>query len=144
VNALAPAATDSNNAGFTVRLFDDTTEEGVGFDLLIPSGAANVVVRLISRAETAPGATQTVQPALYTRRLPDNAAVTAWSAAVLMATISIPTNENWQYDSETFTLAALSLVAGQVAQFELTRKGTAGGDTLTGDWTLFAVIIEIT
>ena len=38
VNALAKAAADSNNAGLTIRAFDDTTEEGVGFQILTALG----------------------------------------------------------------------------------------------------------
>lgn len=142
VNALAPASADSNNSGLTVRLFDDTTEEGVGFIAHIPPGVTNMTLRFRSRAETAPPAARTVGLNLYVREAPDNAAVEAWSAGTQLTDIDVPANENFQYDSQTLTLASLGLVAGRVAQFELTRINPTGGTELTGDWALLAVGVE--
>lgn len=136
VNALAPAAADSANNGLVVRRFDDTTEEGVGFTIKIPSTATNIIFEFSSRAETAPGASKQVRPKIYKRGIPDNAAVEAWSAGTLMTPIDIPTNANFQYDSQTITLATLGLTAGRVTQFELTRLGADASDTLVGDWDL--------
>lgn len=142
VNALAPAVADSNNNGLTVRLFDDTTEEGVGFQIPIPSGATNIILEFVSRAETAPGAAATVGLNLYNRGIPDNAAVEAWSAATQLTDIDIPTNENFQVDSQTITLASLGITAGELTQFELTRTDPSGGTELTGDWTLLNVKVS--
>jgi hypothetical protein len=136
VNALAPAAADSNNAALTVRLFDDSTEEGVGWQVNVPTGATNLILRLKSRAETAPGAAADVVLHLYSREIPDNAAVGAWSAAFHTTPVSLPTNEFFQYDEETITLASLSINPGSLYQFELTRDGVDGSDTLVGDWDL--------
>jgi hypothetical protein len=144
INAAAALAADSSNAGLVVRRFDDTTEEGVGFDVYLPVGSTNIIFRFVSRAQTAPGSTQTVRPVLYVREIPDNAAVEAWSSATLMTTISIPNNANFQYDSQTIALSTLSLVAGRVAQFELTRRGTDGSDSLSGDWVLQTLVVEFT
>ena len=138
VNALAPATPDSNNAGLTVRRFDDTTDEGVGFTVEIPSGTTSLTFRFRSRAETAPGGTVTASLDLYRRSLPDNGAVGAWSSALALTDISLPTNENWQYDEQTITLATLGLTAGEIAQFELVRDG----GTLSGDWTLLRLEVE--
>ena len=93
INALAPLTADSNNNGFSVRLFDDTTEEGVGFTVEIPSTAANVVFDFVSRAETAPGAVRTVGLKMYEREIPDNAAPTAWSAGDALADIGARESE---------------------------------------------------
>lgn len=144
VNALAPAAADSNNDGLTVRLFDDTTEEGVGFILRIPTGKTNMKLTFASRAETAPGAARTVGLRLYERGIPDNATPDAWSAGTVLDDIDIPTNEFFQEDTQTLTLATLGLTAGQVHQFELTRIDPAGGTELTGDWALLELIVEFT
>jgi len=144
VNALAPASADTVNSALTVRRFDDTTEEGVGGAFTIPAGAVNVVFYFKSRAQTAPGATQGVQPTLYHRSIPDNAAVGAWSAALNLTAISIPTNTNFQYDTQTISLASLSWSTGEHRQFELTRRGAQAGDTLTGDWNLLEMIVEFT
>lgn len=144
VNALAPAVADSNNDGLTVRLFDDTTEEGVGFIARVPATAANIKLSFKSRAETAPGAARTVGLKLYERGIPDDAAVDAWSAGTVLTDIDIPTNENFQADSQTLTLAALGLTAGQTHQFELTRINPTGGTELVGDWALLELIVEFT
>jgi hypothetical protein len=140
VNALAPAVADSVNPALTVRRFDDTIEEGVGFILQMPTAANNITFTLVYRAQTAPGAPVAVQPKLYIRGIPNNAAITAF-VGTLMATVAVPANAFFQYASETFTFAALGLVAGQVQQFELTRVPGVP-DTLAGDWDLLQVTIS--
>jgi len=140
VNALAPLIADSNNSGIKVRRFDDTTEEGVGFTLQVPSVSTNIKFKLSSRAETAPGAAKTVDWKVYYREIPDNGAVGSWSN-VSMTHIDIPTNENFQSDEEEKTLTSLSMNAGSIYQFELTRD-VGGTDDLVGDWTLFKIEVE--
>ncbi len=144
VNALAPASADSNNAGLTVRLFDDTTEEGVGFTIEVPAGATNIVFDFVARAETAPGIANTVGLDIYNRGIPDNAAVQAWSAATQLTDIDIPTNEFFQEDTQTVTLATLGVTAGETTQFELTRVAPTGGTDLTGDWAMLLVKVSFT
>ncbi len=144
INALAPAAADSNNAGETVRLFDDTAEEGIGFILTVPSNAINIKFTFRSRAETTPGAVRTVGLKLYNRGIPNNAAVEAWSAGTVLTDIDIPVNETFQEDTQTLTLATLGLTAGETTQFELTRINPVGGTELTGDWALLELIVEFT
>jgi len=142
VNALAPAAQDTNNNGLTVRLFAAATEEGVGFILEIPSAASNIILGFKSRAETAPGSVVTVGLSLYERGVPDNGAVDAWSASNILTDISLPLNENFQYDEQTLATSTLGLTAGQVHQFELTRVDPAGGAELTGDWALLPIKVS--
>jgi hypothetical protein len=142
VNALAPVSADSDNAALNVRLFDDTIEEGAGFTLSVPAAATNMTVRMVSRAETAPVAARTVGTKLYNRGIPNDAAVTAWTAGVQLTDLDIPTNENFQYDEQTETLAAWGLTAGQVHQLELTRVDPTGGVELVGDWALLSVSVE--
>ena len=141
VNAFAPAARDTNNNGLIVRRFDDSTEEGVGFSIVVPSSATDMTIRYKTRAETAPGATQTAVPKLYKRSLPDNAAVSSWSSNTLTNT-SLPTNENWQYDEKSDTLANWGITAGVVYQFEFTRDAGNGSDNLSGDLTLYVIEVE--
>lgn len=143
VNSLAGIAADSNNNGLTVRRFDDTDEEGVGFITEIPTGATQIKIKIKSRAETSAGSNLDVVPKLYAREMPDNAAVESWSAGTDMTTITMGTsNEYWQYDEQDIALSTLSLVAGRVAQFELTRDPGDGNDTLVGDWTLMSISLE--
>jgi hypothetical protein len=144
VNALAPASADSTNSGLTVRLFDDTTEEGIGFILCVPADALNITIKIKSRAETAPGAANTVGVELYQREVPDNAAPGAWSAGLQLTDIDIPTNEFFQYDEQTIALSTLSINAGSIYQFELTRVAPTGGTDLTGDWALLDLTVEFT
>jgi hypothetical protein len=144
VNALAPASADSNNAGLTVRLFDDTTEEGVGFTIEVPAGAANIVFDFVARAETAPGIANTVGLDIYNRGIPDNAAVQAWSAATQLTDLDIPTNEFFQEDTQSVALATLGVTAGETTQFELVRVAPTGGTDLTGDWDLLLCKVSFT
>lgn len=144
VNALAPLSADTVNTAIPVRRFDDTTEEGVGFLLFIPANATNVVFNFTHRAQTAPGSTQTVQYSHYRRTINNNSAVSAWSAVANFSTFSIPNNTNFQYGSQTISLATLGLTAGTLVQFEITRRGTQGGDTLTGDLDLAELRIGFT
>jgi len=144
VNALAPAVADSNNAGLSVRLFDDTTEEGVGFTIEVPANATNIVFDFVARAETAPGIVNTVGLDIYNRGIPDNAAVQAWSSATALADLDIPTNEFFQEDSESVSLATLGVTAGETTQFELVRTLPGAGTDLTGDWDLLLVKVSFT
>jgi hypothetical protein len=103
----------------------------------------NIIIGLRSRAETAAATNLDVVPRLYVREMPDNAAVEAWSGGTDMATITMGTsNEYFQYDSETFALTTLSLVAGRTVQIELTRNTGSGSDTLSGDWTLLELNVS--
>jgi hypothetical protein len=146
VNALAEESADSNDANLTVRRFDDGTEEGVGAQIEIPVGATNIVIGLRSRAEAAAASNLDVVPRLYVQEQPDNLAVEAWSGGVDLTTIVMGTsNEFFQYDEQTISLASLGLVAGRMAQLELTRNaGAAGLTELVGDWTLLALIVSFT
>lgn len=140
VNALAPLATDDNNNALSVRRFDDSTEEGVGFSVLVPPNVSRMRTRFVSRAVTAPGAAKAVALNLYERGLPGVA--DAWSSAIQLTNVDIPTNEQWQYDEQVDTLANWGLIAGQIHQFELTRDTTDAADTLVGDWALLQVALE--
>jgi hypothetical protein len=127
-----------------VRRFDDTAEEGVGWNIFIPSSVTSIIFNFKSRAQTAPASTQTVVPRLYNRQIPDNATVTTWSSALQLTSISIPTNTTFQYDSQTISLATLGITAGRTVQFQLTRHGANASDTLSGDWNLLELMLEFT
>ncbi len=142
VNAAAALAADSNNAAIPVRLFDDATEEGIGVQLTVPSLATSVIVKEISRAETAPAGTRTVGRKLYNRGIPDNAAVELWTSGTQLNDVSIPTTELWQYDEQTISLSSLGVTAGEFTQFEMTRVNPSAGTELSGDWALLRVALE--
>jgi hypothetical protein len=144
VPVFAVIGADSINAMMVTRRFSDAAELGLGFDLPIPAGATSLTLSLVWRAQIAPGGAVGVQPALYRRQIPNNAALPAWSAALVLAALAVPTNTNWQYSSETIALATLGLTAGLNAFFELTRQPTAAGDTLVGDWDLYRAVVTFT
>ncbi len=142
VNALAPAVADSNNAALVVRAFDDATEEGVAFGFTLPAQVTNIILKLIHRANTSPPGAAAVLAVLYAREIPDNAVVSAWSAGTGLGPISLPMNEFFQYTTFTIPLATLGITADRFAQFELTRDGTSGSDTLVGDWNVLEAEIS--
>jgi hypothetical protein len=138
VNALAPVTTDPTYAALNVRSFSNTVEQGVGFTLSIPLGATQMTFKIRGRATTAPGAVSVVQPRLYFRQLPNNAALGAWSAAQELTNVSIPTNAFFQYSTQTVSLTTLGLTADRLYQFELTRRVTGVTGTNLGSAFLLA------
>jgi len=139
VAVAANGATDSNNgAPLDVFQFDDTIEEGVGYEapLHVPLGVTKVTFHFVSRAETAPGAARTVGRKVYLKEYPDDGAVGAWSAGYQLADVDIPANENWQNDEDTVLLATLGITPGSLYRFEWTRVPPLAGVNLAGDWTV--------
>lgn len=143
VNALAPTVSDPTRPAMNVRQFSNTTEQGVGMYVPIPAGATSVTVEYRGRAQTAPGSGATMQLKWYTRQIPNNAAITSWTAGATLTAVTVPTNAYVQYYSQTMTLAALGLVAGSLYQFELTRNvGVAGN--LASNWLMSELTITFT
>jgi hypothetical protein len=144
INALAPVTTDPTYASLNIRSFSNTVEQGVACLISIPTGATQLIVKIRGRAQTAPGAASVVQPRLYYRLLPNNSAVGAWSVAQELANIAIPTNANFQYSTQTITLATLGLTAGNLYQFEFTRR-IAGvtGTNLAANFLMAEITLEL-
>lgn len=140
VDNLAPAIVDPANNALIVRAFDDTTEEGIGFWLTVPSGTSEVNFRFVHRRQTGTGS-QNVVVRFWEREIPNNTGITTWSGTPQEQTLSVP-NTNYQYDDVSFTFATLGLTAGSVHQFEITRQGTDASDNLSGDWLL--LLLEVT
>jgi hypothetical protein len=143
VNAFAPIITDPTYTALTVRAFSNTVEQGVSCLVSVPVNATTITIRLRGRAQTAPGAASNVQPRVYTRLLPDNATVGAWSAGVNLSLIAIPTNANFQYYVYTGTLASVNLTAGNLYQFELTRYITGVTSNLASNFYMAEMTMEI-
>jgi hypothetical protein len=143
INSLAPAAADSNNAALTVRLFDDTVQEAVGMSFKLPGAATQMTLEWVSRAETAPGGAVVAKPAIEIRTIGDDAVVPAppWTSLNLVDT-DLPTNENFQYDSQTITFASLSLTAGDYVQMQFARNPGHPNDDLVGDWAVLSVLVS--
>jgi len=65
----------------------------------------------------------------------------AWGSLHNFDVISMPANSNFQYDENVVTLSTISSTAGNIAQFELVRRGSLGGDTLSTSWYLLGADI---
>lgn len=144
VNALAPTVADPTNASISVRQFSNTTEQGVGLLLSIPTGATTITFRFRGRPAAASGAAAVVQPRIYTRLIPNGTAMGAWSSAQNLSNIAIPTNAFFQYSNQTVTLASLGLTAGNTYQIELTRNiAPSSGTNLAANFLLAELTVEI-
>lgn len=137
ISLVAPAQSDPSRISMTVRAFDDTQEEGIGFPITVPTGVTTMNFSFKHRASTAPSTARNVVMRFYRRTVPNNAAVGTWSAATTLATLSIPANANYQYATTSIALSTLGLTTGTLYLIEMTRYGGSGSDTLVGDWLLF-------
>ncbi len=133
---IALAAADNTNSGVTVRAFDDSSMQCVGFFQTLPSISSKIRIELRGRPATTPGGTVGVVMNLYWRQFPDNVVATAWSSATALTTLSVPNNNRQQVYSQTITYATLGLTAGRLTQWELCRNGASGSDTLSGNFNL--------
>lgn len=135
VNALAPTITDANDNDIKVAAHDDTTEEGRGFDMLLPTGAADIDFTWISRGD---GSSGNVRPKLYWKRFQDATAPdTGFTASTTaFANIAIPATANFVYDTENLTIGNIGLTANNFYNFEHTRDAANAADTYVGDWFL--------
>jgi hypothetical protein len=133
VNSISATITDPTYNSLNVRSFSNTTEQGVACLVSIPAGATTLTIKMRGRAQAAPGVTSVVQPRLYYRRLPNNAAVGAWSTVQELANITIPTNINFQYSTQIISLSTLGMLADNMYQLEFTRRtsGVSGTNLAT-------------
>ena len=145
INSLAPTVNDPTNGAITVRQFINTSETGIGFMNTIPVGASNITVAIKGRSATAPTSPNVnVVHNLYYRGIPNNAAITSWSTASALTTISVPTTGTYyQYFIQTIALATLSLTAGELYQFELTRS-SSNTNILPYNWYVSEITITYT
>jgi len=141
VTAAASLNADTVNAAVLIRRFDDTTQEGVGWSVHIPSAATQVTFTFMAKAQSSPAGTRTVGLALKKREVPNNATLGSWTSTTL-TDLSFPTNVTFQKSSQTVSLATLSLTAGSIYQLEIIRQTPAAGTNLTGDMGIFMLNVE--
>lgn len=141
VTKLARLRRDPISFGFHVREFDDNRKEGVAGLLVVPSGVTNITLRLKGRAQTSPGSSKNVAIGMYWRKLPDDAATTAWSSEVQWNNFVTMDDNHWHYWENTHTLTAEGLTAG-LYQFELVRDTADATDTLVGNWLMVWTEVE--
>ena len=144
INGLAPIYADPVNNALTIRAFDDTLEEGVGFTLYVPPSLTNMTFTYTARAATAPAGAVGAVFRLYSRLITINGSVGSWSSAYALATLSLPTNANFQTFTVTVPLSTLGITAGTTNQFEMTRYGASTSDTLVGDFDLLSLLVTFT
>ena len=142
INVGAPAARDADFTSLTVRRFDDSESEGVGFTSVIPGVGSNLKIKIKSKAVTAPTSTQTVFWRLYMRKFPNNGVSSGWLSLDLPLQ-TIPNNTYCQYFEYETTLSSWGLDLNTLTQFELVRVGSDSNDTLIGDLALLVVEMEI-
>ncbi len=142
VNAAAPTISDSNDNDIKVSAFDDTTEEGRGFDLFLPAAATHLKFTWLSRGD---GSSGDVLPKLYYKNYPDGSAPDAsfTASTTAFSVLAMPATANFVLDSEELSFADIGLTANNFYNFEFTRDATAGGDDYVGDWFLKMMQIEV-
>lgn len=142
VNALAPTVADPTYSAINVRQYSNTVEQGVGLYIPVPSNASNITFTYRGRPATAPGTASTVQMKLYSRALAQvvPGAVPAWSGATSLTAQVVPTNAFIQTYTQTYSLSALSLVAGDLYQFEFTRAASG----VSGVWLMVSLDVIFT
>lgn len=136
VNSSAPSTPDPVSASLLVRSFSTSVEGGVGAYVTVPSNATQVTLNFKGRAQTAPGAAAVIQPKLYVRSIPNNAALAAWGAANVLSVQTVPTNAFFQYYTQAATaLATYGLAAGGQYLLELTLStAPTSGTNLASNW----------
>ena len=134
VTTLAPAITDNILNMLTIRAFDGagTTQEGIGFQFYVPSGAVNIDFNLVWHKSTT--ATGTVKFDIYARNFTNGLDLTAtsWSSAQNLINADPSDGDDIVNTSSSKTvIAQLGLVADELAYFQLVRD--PNNDTYTAD-----------
>jgi parallel beta-helix repeat protein len=142
---ITPAAglgADSNDAAFRSRFFDDASETGVGLEEEAPPVIHQLVLRLKTHPNVAPGGAVNAIMNVYIREMDAGIAVGAWSGATALAAIPFTTNEFPVFSTFEIELSTLSIEPGKLYLIEVTRDGADVGDTLSGDLELTQLIVE--
>lgn len=140
-NDGCPLAADTLNAGIKVRLCGDSNQEGFGIGERVPVGATGLIVTSLVRANTAPGVSTSIFLDLAARTMANGAATSAWSSAINLSTITIPTATTWvQTTHTTVPLASLGATAGDAVQLQFVRD--VASDSLVGDLATRQIVIE--
>jgi hypothetical protein len=157
---LAPVQADEDNAAINVRAFDDGTgagvdiQEGVGFNMYLPTGGTHITMVATHRSRTGTG-TNDVILNLHVRRLtgithPAMGAgyVTETQADFAELKVTMIDEEDWVattiISDELFSAFNTALVAANYYQFVLARDGDDGDDDHVGDWYLASLHVEVT
>ena len=147
----APTVADTVNAGIPVLRFDDTDEEARKFSRRIKAGALTMKIKVLWKAQTAPGDTiHDIGWKLYWREIPIGVAPSAtWvgtndGSEVLPEIVNIADDVLPHEVETTLTLASLTnpILDNRKYQFLLSRIAPAGTN-LVGDWSVIDLAVEI-
>jgi hypothetical protein len=152
VPTLAPAQPDTIRAAITVRAFDDTLEEGIGFYLPVPSLATVMALEIMARAQTAPAAgARVVGNTLHRRQIPCSTGPSVGWVRHLLTNMTMATGMT-SYQCKPRQVISLSgpggfspgVSPGALFQWELTRSNptSPAASELSGDWNLVELIVE--
>jgi len=148
VPTLAPAVADSVAPALSVRRFDDTISEGVGFQALIPTFSTVILTEAIARPEQFPSqGPKVVAPAVYYRNSPlDGSAIGAWNRKQLaQATMATGATGFQKLPSQLLSLAAdfsPAVSPGYLYQFEYARTAPTQASNLVGDFDLLSLTFD--
>lgn len=117
-SVAAPFAPDAISNAMESAALIHTAVTGYGMQFDIPSGVANCKIRQQTRGTGTAGNRVSI---IRARAMGDNAAATAFAAAVDLDAFAMPATTAWQYDEQTLTLDEMGLVAGERGQMQLTR-----------------------
>jgi hypothetical protein len=106
----------------------------------VPIGATTITFNIRGRSATAPATASTVTHKIYSRVLPVNAAMGAWSAATTFTAMTVPTNAYYQIYTQSYPLSTMGLITGNSYHFELTRA--IGGVAYA--WLVSEIVIVFT
>jgi hypothetical protein len=130
----------------SVRRFDDTIEEGVAWNLSIPTNAAAMAFDMKARAQSHPSSPRVVSHKLYYRPIPHGVGPTStWSTYSLSAQTMASGSTSYQNKpKQSINMTQLTAATGgRLTQFELTRIAVpAGVSNLIGDYDLAELIVE--
>lgn len=125
VNVPAAAIADPSDSSVAINNMAQGVESGVGFTEVVPPGITNVSFRFEGRALTAPGSTLNALMKVYTKPILTG----SWSSGNTVA-LPIPSVDTPQSITLSGTLATFGLTADATYQFNITRDGASGSDTL--------------
>jgi hypothetical protein len=122
------------------RAFDQTTSEGVGLEVVLPTGAVTIDATADVAAATSGFTTSDgVQLTLCCRAKYGSGAFTCVDGAA----ITMTDNATIQRKTQSWTLAGLSLTAATVAICELARDVADADDDLTRDLRMADLYVEV-
>jgi hypothetical protein len=151
VPTLAPAVADSIRPAITVRRFGATMQQGAGFYLQIPSGAAaGMAFELRARSETAPAAPFVVGNKIQYREIPNGSGPGATWSAYQLANMTMASGLT-SFQSKPRQVVPLAgpggfspgVSPGALYEWEFVRTAPSPtASNLISDWNLVQLMIE--